>query len=174
MNRHLASAFAVLLVLIICPVRLAHAQSVYKCSDGAGHIAYQEMSCGAGMREQLLEIEAAPPLPASPSHPAARAPRPAPPRAVRAAPRVAPVLSFECRTRNGALFYRHDRCPSSIDRSGQIGGRHGASREQVSARRIPRLDACRGMRSVARNGREFDDVPSTYERNLGRDPCRKY
>lgn len=174
MSRHLATASAVLLVLIICPARLAHAQSVYKCTDGAGHIAYQEMSCGAGMREQLIEIEAPPPPPPRTSHSDTRARRAAPPRAARAAPRAAPVLSYECRTRSGVLFYRHDRCPPSIDRSGQIGGRHGGSREQVSAQRIPRLDACRGMRSVARDGREFDDVPSTYERNLGRDPCRKY
>lgn len=174
MNRHLASASVVLLILSACPARFAHAQSIYKCTDSAGHIAYQAVSCGAGMREQLIEIEAAQPLPASPSHRAVRARQPAPARAVRAAPRATLVLSYECRTRTGALFYRHDRCPSSIDRSGQTGGRHGASREQVSARRIPRLDACRGMRSVARDGREFDDAPSTYERNLGRDPCRKY
>ncbi|HQX65178.1 MAG: DUF4124 domain-containing protein [Xanthomonadales bacterium] len=174
MTRHLASAFALLLILITCTLRPAHAQRVYKCTDGANHVAYQAIPCGVGLRETLIEIEAPPPLPATPRHSVPRASRPASTHAARAAPRAAPVLSYECRTRGGALFYRHDRCPSSIDRSGQIGGRHGGSRDQVSARRIPRLDACRGMRSAGRDGREFDDVPSTYERNLGRDPCRKY
>jgi hypothetical protein len=54
-----------------------------------------------------------------------------------------------------------------------IGGGRSAMRETVQTRRIARVDACRGMRSVGRSGREFDDVTPTYDKNLGRDPCRK-
>jgi hypothetical protein len=83
------------------------------------------------------------------------------------------VYSYECRTQSGALFYRHERCPASIDRSGLIGGGRSAANEKVRTRRIPRLEACRGLRSVGRTGREFDEETSTYDKNLGRDPCRK-
>ena len=168
---HRDSASTLLLLLIAAAAPFAHAQNVYKCTDHEGHIAYQAVACATGMRERLIEIEPAPPASTAPIPRVPRPSRTAPPPP---SPRAAIVHSFECRTHSGALFYRHDRCPSSIDRSGQIGGRRAASRESVSARRIPRLDACRGMRSVGRDGREFDDVPSTYERNLGRDPCRKY
>ncbi len=150
------------------------AQSILKCIDREGRVAFQDEPCATGQREQPVAI-----VPAPPSAPSLEYSKPdrgensRPPRA-KAAVRQAIVYSFECRTESGALFYRHDHCPGSIDRSGLIGGRHSAAREKVRGTRIPRLDACRGMRSVGRDGREFDDAPSTYDRNLGRDPCRRY
>ena len=161
-------------IAMSAPASDARAQTIYKCTNGEGGVAFQAIPCNSGMREQQIEIEPAPAHSASPAYANTPTPRQVRPRAPVSKPRAVSDHSFECRGRNGALFYRHDRCPASIDRSGLIGGRGGAAREAVSARRIPRLEACRAMRSVGREGREFDDVPSTYERNLGRDPCRKY
>ena len=176
MPRHRVSVFVLLVasIALSTPVRGVHAQSVFKCVDPEGGIAYQAVPCKSGMREKQIEIEPAPARSAPSAHPGPSRPRQTNSLASRPARRNAVVYSFECRTQSGALFYRHTRCPASIDRSTLMGGRHGAARETVSGQRIPRLDACRGMRSVGRDGREFDEVPSTYDRNLGRDPCRKY
>lgn len=174
--RYLATASLLLVAVIaISPaISRAHAQDVFKCINRDGEIAFQAVPCKPGMREQQIMIEPAPPVSRSPdygsSHPHGRSKT----RTPQQKPRAEVEYSYECRTQSGALFYRHSRCPASIDRSGLIGGRRGAPREAVSGRRIPRLEACRGMRSVGRDGREFDDVPSTYDRNLGRDPCRRY
>jgi hypothetical protein len=176
MPRIVVSFFAFLAAASLAspPAALAQAQSVFKCIDSEGLVAFQAVPCKPGLRESRVAIDPAPPASASPDYKRQKRPSGAAPRTSRSRSRQAAVYSFECRTRSGMLFYRHDRCPGSIDRSDLIGGRHRAPREAVSARRIPRLQACRGMRSVGRDGREFDDVPSTYERNLGRDPCRRY
>jgi hypothetical protein len=153
---------------------LAQPKTVFKCIDSEGGIAFQASPCNPGLRESQVAINPEPPVSASPDYARPRQRKAATPKSSASASRRSIVYSFECRTRSGVLFYRHDHCPASIDRSGLIGGRRSASRETVSARRIPRLQACRGMRSAGRDGREFDDVPTTYERNLGRDPCRRY
>ncbi len=170
------AAFTLLVAAIAlsAPASRAQAETVFKCTDREGGIAYQADPCQSGKREKQIEIQPAPARSVPTAHASPPRPRKTRPSASRPAPRAAIVYSFECRTHGGALFYRHDRCPASIDRSGLIGGRHGAAREAVSGQRIPRSDACRRLRSVGRDGREFDEVPSTYERNLGRDPCRRY
>ena len=155
-------------------VESAVAQSVFKCVDRDGKVAFQDEPCATGQREQPVAIAPAPPSAPSPNYSKPDRDESSPQPRSKAGARQAIVYSFECRTGSGALFYRHDHCPASIDRSGLIGGRRSATREKVRATRIPRLDACRGMRTVGRDGREFDDAPSTYDRNLGRDPCRRY
>ena len=150
------------------------AQSILKCIDRDGKVAFQDEPCAIGQRAQPVAIAPAPPSAPSPNYSKPDRDERAPQPRSKAAARQPIVYSFECRTGSGALFYRHDHCPASIDRSGLIGGRRSAAREKVRGTRIPRLDACRGMRSVGRDGREFDDAPSTYDRNLGRDPCRRY
>lgn len=166
----------VLLVAITLgsPVAAVQAQSIYKCVDNEGHIAFQDVACKSGVSEQQVTIASAPTPAPSPEYTPPDRRDPPSQRRTKGPAREAVVYSYECATQSGSLFYRHSRCPASIDRSGLIGGRRNAARENVRARRIPRLDACRGMRSVGRDGREFDDVPSTYDRNLGRDPCRRY
>jgi len=152
----------------------AERQTVFKCIDPAGGIAYQAVACKPGSREQVIAIAPAPPPSASPEYSRPTQGEGNTGRAARSTPRQAVIQSYECRTRSGALFYRHDRCPASIDRRSSNGGPRSGARESVQARRMSRLEACRGMRSVGRDGREFDDVVSTYDRNLGRDPCRRY
>jgi hypothetical protein len=176
MTGYLKSLCAMLAIanLISPTAALAREPSVFKCIDSEGRVAFQDVPCKPTQHETQVAIDPAPPVSASPDYARPRQHQPEDPQSSRSRHREAVVYSFECRTRSGALFYRHDRCPASIDRSGRIGGRRSASREAVSARRMPREQACRGMRSVGRDGREFDDEPSTYERNLGRDPCRRY
>lgn len=44
----------------------------------------------------------------------------------------------------------------------------------VTSQPMPRGDACKRMRNLARDGDELDERASTYDRNLGRDTCRGY
>ncbi len=172
------AATAVTLLLGLVPLSSssvwAQTPSIFKCADRDNHVAFQDKPCASGLREQRVIIDPAPPPGSSPDY-SRTSPRDGPVKQrTKSGSRRQIVYSFECRTKSGALFYRHNRCPASIDRRGLMGGRSGAPPEAVRAQRIERLDACRGLRTVGRDGREFDEVPSTYERNLGRDPCRNY
>ena len=171
-----ASALTLLLALFSLgpPSVSAQTQSVFKCIDRDGRVAFQDKPCASGLREQQVVLAPIPPPMPSPDYSRASAQELSRERRNKAAAREKIVYSYECRTQSGSLFYRHNRCPASIDRGGAMGAHRSTTREGVSASRIPRLDACRGMRSVGRDGRDFDEVPSTYDRNLGRDPCRKY
>ena len=150
------------------------AQSVFKCIDEAGHIAYQDRPCAAGARSAPIHLDAAPPRENRDVAP----PPPTPARASRASmrpPRAAPVAhSFECRSASGAVFYRHGRCPASIPRARSGSQRGYSGNDRVESTRLPRSEACRRLRSTAREGSAHDETVSTYERNLGRDPCRRH
>jgi hypothetical protein len=155
------------------------AQTIYKCVDAEGRIAYQEQACKSMQTAHEIRLD---PPPARSSEKqndavlvktsrAQKAPQ------TRAQKKEPPVYSFECRTASGALFYRHSACPSRIpaeNASYGTGKRSSVASEPVQSRQVPRNDACRGMRKVGRKGREHDHQISTYDRNLGRDPCRRY
>lgn len=152
------------------------AQTVYKCTDAGGHIGFQATPCASSQREQRVEMQPAPPV-AHVLPPArmvdkrpTRVSTPKAPRAARETP------SFECRSAGGALFYRHSGCPKSIPRSagGSTARGKGAGGDAVTATRIARRDACRRIGTFGRTGREHDETVSTYERNAGRDPCRRF
>ncbi len=152
------------------------AQTVYKCSGPGQPVAYQQTPCASGLRSEQLRLAAVasvPPEPASASataRPAARAPR-----EPRGRPRtVATPVSYECRSVGGAVFYRHARCPASITRRSTGSPRAAEGVDRVQATPLPRAEACRRQRHGAREGAEHDETVSTYERNLGRDPCRRY
>jgi hypothetical protein len=87
-------------------------------------------------------------------------------------------MSYECRAADGELFYRHGRCPAQIPAKDSLlqGRTKGKSAGYaVTAQPIARAEACRRIEragSIGRNGHEHDERVSTYERNLGRDPCR--
>ncbi len=154
----------------------AHAQAVYKCVDAEQRIAFQATPCAAGERGQQIEIAAAPAFTASPDYAKPLADK-VPARATRSMRAGGGAQSFECRTAAGAVFYRHSSCPSSIP--GRTAVRDAKGRvltpgDAVKARRIPREQACKGLRSGGREGHEHDESTPTYARNLGRDPCRRY
>jgi hypothetical protein len=164
----------------------ASAASVYKCRDAQGHVAYQDHACAATQQQSEIELMPAPPPPlasAQPEHRRAsagdaehtrktRAPR-------RGTAREREVMSWECRGADGALFYRHASCPKSIAgaRSSAGSRKGGAKPVAVSATPLPRAEACRRLAragSIGRSGHEHDETVSTYDKNAGRDPCRRY
>jgi len=160
----------------------AHAESVYKCRDADGQVAYQDRPCAGTQRETRIEIAVPPPSPPPdyglPVKPPAIARR----GSTRAGAHGREALSYECRADNGEVFYQHTACPKSISaaRSGGSGrGARASGTEKVgvSAIALPRADVCRRLAaagSIGRAGRDRDARVSTYERNAGRDPCRRY
>lgn len=163
------------------------AQPVYKCTGADGAIAYQDKACGAQQQEREFEIAPAPPVQPSPHYALAHDAAPTQmSHATRAGGRRRlwaqdEEKSFECRASNGDVFYRHTACPHSIKApvSGNghksPSGSGGAASLPVSSRPVSRSEACAQMRragAVGRNGHEHDEDVSTYERNLGHDPCR--
>ena len=159
------------------------AAPIYKCVDAEQHITYQQESCGAQQTQRAIDI--------------APAPRPAPPpkyyversheqpgrgdRPVRE--RASREVAYECRTSDGRLFYRLGPCPHSVPGGpSSSGGAHrgksargSGGSTSVATRRVPREEACREIQragAIGRDGHEFDEHVSTYERNLGHDPCK--
>jgi len=181
--RWLGAAVVVLAGAVWSGAAGAQAAPIHRCRDAEGHVAYQDSACAKTQEEERVELAAAPPPAPSPVY--GHSPREhAPERARRAAGRSRPAasraaVSYECRAGNGEVFYRHSPCPKSIRiRAGAQGGR-GRRAEQaesvpVSGMPLPRSEACRRLAaSTARSGHERDDQVSTYERNIGRDPCRR-
>ena len=153
------------------------AQVVYRCEDADGRVAYQDRACADTQRSSQAEIAPAPAPGAAPVY-AGTAPTRSAARAARRARPVAAVMSFECRADNGEVFYRHTGCPGSIRVDGastRSGKAAGSAR--VSAQRVPRREACRRVAaagSIGRAGHARDERVSTYDRNAGRDPCRRH
>ncbi|HEU4665206.1 MAG TPA: DUF4124 domain-containing protein [Dokdonella sp.] len=178
---------AVLLLL----AAVAHADSVYRCRNARGDVAYQDHACAAGEKQAKVVLDPLPaPAPAAAhehAHPRdTHARRRAQPiartgRRSRGAAAARITMSWECRAADGEVFYRHGACPKSIAPShgvsvgGRRGGSKGAGAIGVTASPLPRAEACRRLEHPGgRDGREHDETVSTYERNAGRDPCRRY
>lgn len=174
----------VLLLLVIA--NGVRAQPVYKCVGAGGAVAYQDRACAEDQQVRVIELDPAPAFAPSPEYAvervtAGRA------RTARASRAEAPPTSFECRSADGQVFFRHGGCPHSIPAShgappsqrasgkGKSGGANAGGSVSVSSRRIDRDEACRQIHragSIGRAGHEHDEDVGTYERNLGRDPCR--
>jgi len=163
------------------------AASVYKCTGTQGEVAYQSAPCADGQQATLIEIAPAPAYAPSPHY---AIDHDETVRSARTATRsrsdrheTAPV-SYECRAADGQLFYRHGSCPHSVPATnarsasasahGKGAGRGSGATVSVSAQRIAREDACHEIQragSAGRPGHEHDEVVSSYDHNLGRDPC---
>lgn len=195
------------LVLLLCAAGPADA-TIYKCTDGKDHIAYQARPCAAHLHSQVMALKAAPAPPAGESpgndrsdgtgarhssgdattgNPSRPARRRAPPgnRSGATGRRLeadTASQSWECRVANGEVFYQHSPCPDRVvaaseQRDSATRGRRrgAAAAAAVSARPLPRSEACLRIHAASASGRaghERDEDVSTYERNLGRDPCR--
>lgn len=174
----------------------AHAASVYRCVDAHGNLAFQDVPCAAHARQQEVaavpqpligsvgeRIADAPPA----RRTAAAKPKPVPRRPMRT-PRPKPDAAWECRAANGEVFYRHTSCPASVAGDGVVRERYVEHRNGTRTRtgrgawgpipvhgaKVTRSEACRRMQSVAAAGRDGhlrDQVASTYDRLMGRDPC---
>lgn len=173
-----------LILLLLGLAGGARAAPVYKCNGASGEIAYQGIPCAEPAGGSVVEIAPAPPYAKSPEYAVERVPE-APARAARTPRRGAAVeaTSFECRAADGQVFYRHSTCPHSVagttggasSARGSRGNRSAGGSVAVSSRHIPRDEACQAIHtagSIGRAGHQYDDTVSTYERNLGHDPCR--
>jgi hypothetical protein len=174
----------VILVLAGSPVGV-RAGSVYKCIDAGGAVTFQDRPCAAAANQSVVAPAPAPAWSASPEHSvdresAARGAR-RPRRAATPRRSDAPGSSYECRTADGQVFYRHSACPRSVAAIEQRNTAQRASKKAanksvaVTATRISREEACYELRRAAaagRLGRNHDQDVSTYDKNLGRDPCR--
>jgi hypothetical protein len=181
---------AVLALLALGPG--AFAESVYKCRDARGAIAYQDHACSEGARQTQIEVANTTPSPPVASTTVAsergeaRSDRSSSSHRERSTgssrgghSRDHEPVSYECRAANGEVFYRHSSCPKSIGTQdiarGPARGKRspGGGRADVSAVPLSRSEACRRLAaSGGRAGHDRDDQVSTYERNAGRDPCR--
>lgn len=169
--------------------RTAHAESVYKCRGADGLVAFQDHACAKTEVESQIEILPAPPPMPSPEYSVGSRTD----RGARVGTRAGgsrqtgskartEVVSYECRAANGELFYRHGACPKQITAKSSGGTsrrRSGADLQPfaVSAQPLSRTEVCQRLRSagsIGRAGRERDENVSTYDRNLGRDPCRRF
>lgn len=156
---------------------VARAEPVYRCRDPNGAVAYQDRPCAAQQAQAVVAIEPAPVIDAAATTeaPDRRVPASSRTPARARAARSAPATSWQCRAASGEVFYRHSRCPKTLPSTTPPTHRGGASpaRIGIAATPVPRSQACRGMASgYGRKGADLDERASTYDRNLGRDPCR--
>lgn len=174
-----------LLCAALLPAAAAPAASVYKCTDAEGYIAYQATPCAAHLSSRVMALRPQPAAAATASTAPtpARPARPKPPKTRQLRQEAAlPAQSWQCRISNGEVFYQHSPCPDRVTASAERrdGATRGRSRAApaalaVSARPLPRDEACRLIHAPSasdRSGHERDEDVGTYERNLGRDPCR--
>ncbi|HEX5960063.1 MAG TPA: DUF4124 domain-containing protein [Rhodanobacteraceae bacterium] len=196
MRRFMAAAC----LLAVCAVAgTLHAAPIFECSDGPGHIAFQDTPCAVRANQRKLDVQPLPTVgdPAEVArHVRAQtardrhAPRPSRharrPRATRRHARTPAKMSWECHAADGEVFYRHARCPSSVPGDGVVRsryaermpsgrGHHNAwSRVRVHGTKITRSEACRRIHSASASGRDGhlrDATVSTYDHLMGRDPC---
>jgi hypothetical protein len=163
------------------------AATIFKCVGANGVVAYQATRCETPQQQSEVAVRPAPPVP-PPSETNADAPPPSPAAATVPASRVAPVppppvaVSYECRAGDGTTFYTHGHCPPEIRPRNQVATAtvRGVPDVQVplytkvSETEVTREYACAQInaRSASdRDGHEFDERVSTYDKNLGRDKC---
>jgi hypothetical protein len=165
---------ALLALLFLC--NGVHATTVYKCTDADGGVAYQSTACASSQRAS--EIELAPVKPAAPSPQYALDPAramPARPRSLRGA-HAKTEMANECHASNGSVFYRLGKCPHSVaEKTDDHRGKTTSHAVSVSSRPVTRAMACSEMGragAAGRKGHEYDEPVSTYDRNLGNDPCK--
>ncbi len=157
------------------------AESVYKCPAG-DVVAYQSKPCADMSVGSVIDLGPAPIFSPSPRY-AISTPRTETKLSSKHVARVErqPVKdAFECRGSDGTVFYRLGHCPRSVGGDGDNKNRHGSKTNavktvSVSGHAVSRDEACAEMRragAIGRKGHEFDESISTYDRNLGNDPCK--
>lgn len=157
------------------------AGAVYKCVDASGTTAFQDRPCAVAQVQSEVEIAPAPAYAPSPQYAVESHSQRVQTRSFWREPRAAHLGSaYECRASDGRVFYRLGACPRSLAAEGggmshgKGRGRSGGTSVSVSGHPVPRDEACSQMRragSISRGGHEFDERVSTYDKNLGRDPC---
>lgn len=173
------------LVLFALAAGVKAAAPIYRCDDARGAVTFQDRPCSAQEIEQAVATAPAPAYAPSPTYALDSAARET--RYVHASSgrvRESGAQSWECRTSDGQVFYRHHGCPRTIAAADAGTAAHGVHRGKaasvngktvsVHAVRVPREEACAQMRragALGRNGHMHDEDTSTYDKNLGRDLC---
>lgn len=145
------------------------AESVYKCTDADGGIAFQSQPCAHAQQQSTVALAQAPDYASSPTYAvdgATKDPRHKPRKAQTSAPQT---TAFECRASDGQVFYRHHGCPHRI-----ASNENAQKKVGVAAKKISREQACTQIHragAIGRRGNDQDETVSAYDRNLGRDPC---
>jgi len=124
------------ILLLLALAGGVRATTVYKCTDAAGAIAYQDQACAAEQQTREIALDPVPPPQPSPRYAIDEALR-SPGRPIVHSPRRAAdePVSYECRTADGQRFYRHSACPHSI---APIVEGLGRARALAATRRAPR------------------------------------
>ena len=166
----------VLLALIFACAGV-RAGSVYKCVARDGAIAYQSTPCDQSQTTHTVDIAPAPALAPSPVYALDKAKPPSRIESRRElhASRKKTEMAFECRGSGGEVFYRLGHCPHSVAGASSDRKSGGAKSVSVSGHPVARSEACSEMRragAIGRKGHEFDESISSYDRNVGNDPCK--
>lgn len=178
------------ILLIASYAAHAHAGSVYRCVDSRGAVTFRDAACAESAQQTVVALAPAPKYAASPEY---AVDRDTPTRVTNRARHPGTASrreiasggsSYECRTADGQVFYRHNSCPHSVAALDQGGathrGRGGAAKSAaaksvaVTSTRISRDEACYELRragAAGRRGHDYDQDVSTYDKNLGRDLC---
>ena len=177
---HLALRCALLLIACTVVADIARAAPIYRCRQPDATLAFQDRPCVDAQQQREIELPPAPAAQPSPDYGIAK-------KAAansmfahsRRTPTHAEPVSWECRAAGGEVFYQHTHCPATIthtDAHPRGRGRTSAKTTlAVTSTPLPRAEACRRMQgggAAGRSLRDHDQAVSTYERNLGRDPCR--
>lgn len=168
----------------------ARGATIYRCDDAHGNTAFQDQACSAGQQTRVVTVASAPVYASSTKYAATAddqsrsgnstsgkrgVPRKEAGSHSRAAATPA-VHSYECRSSDGQVFYRHTACPHTVEaKDDHFGTGRGAQKKvEVHSVRVSREEACMQMQragSRGRSGHVNDEVASSYEKNLGHDPC---
>lgn len=167
---------AALLSLLIAGT--ASADTIYRCVDASGAVAFQAVPCAAHDAQTAMQVRGQPLIDGeAPDSPPARLTSPAYDtdaffRGSRGHVRTragskrkrAQATSWECRAADGEVFYRHTHCPHSVPGDGVMrstgsyvvrrgrgrrGGHDAWSPVAVHARKVSRSEACRRINAVA-------------------------
>lgn len=110
-----------------------HAQSVFKCTDARGGVAFQATACAAALRQTAVQVHAqalidpdaaavAPAMAHPGNHPSrndsSRQGHTLAHASTHRSARTKGPSSYECRASDGEVFYRHTRCPHSVPGDG--------------------------------------------------------
>jgi len=180
-TRHQVFFGIALAAIGFCAVaKAAHAESVFRCRGADGAVAFQDHACANASAQSIVEIAPAPPVQPSPDYGVASAREARVSHAHSNVRATREAVSFACHAANGETFYRHGSCPKQIAVADSGGyGKPGKGEKKtvgVTAEAMPRADVCRELSrggSIGRAGHAHDESISSYERNLGRDPCRR-
>ena len=166
---------ALLALIFLCAG--VRAESIYKCTAADGATAYQATPCAAAQTARTVDIAPAPAFVPSPVYALdnRKATTRVESRRELHASRKKNEMAFECRGSGGEVFYRLGHCPHSVASESTDKKAGGAKSVSVSGHPVTRSDACSEMRragAIGRKGHEFDERISSYDRNVGNDPCK--